>query len=301
MKSNEICHVTTTSFHGKIKHDETPFEANRYWLFTSKLCPFAHRTEIVRKLSKLTDTIGLTIAGSVQTSKGWNISERYQSPDSAPSPVKGISRLPAIYELSTPSYSGRVSVPILFDTISNTIINNESAEIINQLDDIAVHYFAYPSLYPEDKHSKIEQIINQLENEFISPIYRAGFAKDQQTYNSNFKQVFTYLDKLNRHLSEPGRYIAGEELTLADVHAFPHLSRFDSVYYSLYHLNLKYLNSYRHITAYMSRLSEVAAFTETLDIEAIKEGYFCSWNQPTNGHFVPEGPIVHPGTGIAIV
>jgi putative glutathione S-transferase len=101
-------------------------------------------------------------------------------------------------------------------------------------------------------------------------------------------------------LSECSLYIAGEELTLADVHIFPHLSRFDSVYHSLYHLNLKYLNSYRHITAYMTRLSELPAFAETLDIESLKEGYFCSWNQPTNGHFVPEGPIVNSGTGIAL-
>jgi putative glutathione S-transferase len=301
MKSNEICHVTTTSFHDELDSTDYPFEAKRYWLFTSKLCPFAHRAEIVRVLSKLTDVIGLTIAGSIQTDQGWSLGERYTSHGSSPSPVEGISRLPGIYELSRSGYAGSVSVPVLFDTKSNTIINNESAEIIVQLDQIAVRHFAYPSLYPPTKRDIIDQLINQLEDEFISPIYRAGFAKDQQSYHLNFNQVFNYLTKLNQHLAGYGRYIAGEQLTLADVHAFPHLSRFDSVYHSLYHLSLHYLSNYPHITAYMSRLSQVPAFAETLDVTALKEGYYRSWNQPTDGHFIPEGPLVNPRSGIAII
>jgi putative glutathione S-transferase len=300
MKSNEICHVTTTFFHNELDSSNYPFEAGRYWLFTSKLCPFAHRTEIVRVLLKLTKFIGLTIAASIQTDKGWDLGDRYRSENSTQSPVEGIKRLPAIYELSTPGYSGRASVPVLFDNINNAIINNESAEIILQLNKLAVRQLGTPSLYPPEKRDLIDDLINQLENEFISPIYRAGFATDQQTYHLNFKQVFTYLTILNQQLGESGRYIAGEQVTLADVHAFPHLSRFDSVYHSLYSLNLSYLSHYPHITAYMSRLSEMPAFADTLDIDALKEGYFCSWNQPTDGHFVPEGPTVNPCTGIAI-
>tara|TARA_R110001583_G_scaffold195551_1_gene376015 strand:+ start:27297 stop:28208 length:912 start_codon:yes stop_codon:yes gene_type:complete len=300
MESNEICHVTTTSFHHQLDSSPYPFEAERYWLFTSKLCPFAHRTEIVRALLKLTEVIDLTITGSIQTDKGWDLGERYKLHGSSPCPIEGITRLPAIYELSTPGYSGRVSVPVLFDTKSNTIINNESSEIILQLDEIAVRHFDSPTLYPPEKRGLIDQLINQIENEFISPIYRAGFAKDQKTYHLNFKRVFIYLNELNQHLSEAGSYIAGEQLTLVDVYAFSHLSRFDSVYHSLYNLNLKYLSDYPHISAYMSRLGDIPAFAETLDVEALKEGYFCSWNQPTDGYFIPEGPIVNPRTGIAV-
>lgn len=300
MKSNEICHVETTFFHNKLDSKNYPFETNRYWLFSSKLCPFAHRTEIVRALLELTDFIGLTIAASVQTAEGWNLDERYETPDSSRSPVDGVSRLPAIYELSTTDYSARASVPVLFDTKTNTIVNNESAEIIFQFNELAVRHFDHPSLYPSEKRELIDELINQLANDFINPIYRAGFAEDQQTYHSNFELVFAYLNKLNQHLSKSGPYIAGDQLTLADVHVFPHLSRFDSAFHSLYRLNHKYLGDYPHITDYMSRLSEISAFAGTLDIQALKEGYFLSWNQPTNGHFVPEGPIVDPLSGIAI-
>ena len=300
MKSNESCHVDATFFHNILDSKNYPFEKDRYWLFSSKLCPFAHRTEIVRVLSGLAENIGLTIAGSVQTEKGWNLDEPYESRDSARNPVDGVGRIPEIYQLSASNYTGRASVPVLFDIKTNTIVNNESAEIILQLDEVAVRYFNHASLYPPEKRELIDTFINSFANDFVSPIYRAGFAKDQQTYQSNFKQVFAYLNKLNQHLGETGPYIADDQLTLADVHAFPHLSRFDSVFHSLYRLNRNYLCDYPHITAYMGRLGELVAFADTLDIQALKEGYFLSWNQPSNGHFVPEGPIVNPRSGIAI-
>ncbi len=300
MKSNEICHVETTFFHKELDSKNYPFETNRYWLFSSKLCPFAHRTEITRILTGLTEHIGLTIAASVQTAKGWNLDERYESQESTQSPIDGIGRLPAIYELSNSNYTGRASVPVLFDTKTNIIVNNESAEIIRQFDKITVSHFDHSSFYPANKRVLINEIINGFSNDFVGPIYRAGFAKDQKTYHSNFNRVFSYLDNLNQHLSECGPYIAGEKLTLADIHAFPHLSRFDSVFHSLYRLNLKYLYHYPNIVDYMNRLGKISAFADTLDIQALKEGYFLSWNQPTNGHFVPEGPVVNPRTGIAM-
>ena len=300
MKTNEICHVETTFFHNKLDSKKYSFETGRYWLFTSKLCPFAHRAEIVRLLLGLSEEINLTIAASVQTDKGWNLDERYESIDSACSPVDGVGRLPAIYELSVPNYTGRASVPVLFDTKTNTIVNNESAEIILQFDDIAERHFNYSSLYPADKRELIDELINELENEFIGPIYRAGFAKNQQVYHLNYLKVFAYLDKLEQHLAEIGSYATGDQLTLADVHAFPHLSRFDSVFHSLYRLNFNYICDYPNVSGYMARLGEIPAFADTLDIQALKEGYFLSWNQPTNRHFVPEGPIVNPRSGIAI-
>ncbi len=300
MKANEICHVETTAFHNKLGGEDYPFETGRYWLFTSKLCPFAHRTEIMRTLSRLNEHIGLTIAGSVQTAEGWNLEERYEGPDSSSSPVVAAKRLPAIYEIAAPGYTGRASLPVLFDTKTNTIVNNESAEIIRQFDELSMQHYDNPTLYPKNKCKLIDEMIDRLGNDFITPIYRAGFASDQQTYLSYFNQVFAFLDTLDQHLGASGPYIVGEQLTLADVHAYPHLARFDAVYHSLYRLNQKFLCDYPHIADYLGRLGEIPAFADSLDIQATKAGYFLSWNQPTNGYFVPAGPIVNPRSGLTL-
>ena len=137
-------------------------------------------------------------------------------------------------------------------------------------------------------------------DELITPIYRAGFAKDQQTYLLYFEKVFASLTKLDKRLGDTGPYIAGDQLTLADVHAYPHLSRFDAAYHSLYRLNKYFISEYSNITDYMARLGEIQAFGDTLDIQAFKDGYFLAWNQPTEGFFTPLGPKVNPRSGVAI-
>ena len=300
MSANEICHVETTSFHNELASEDYPFEKDRYWLYTSKVCPFAHRTEIMRALTGLTDHIGLTIAGAVQTEHGWNLGDRYESADSAISPLADINRLPDIYKLAAPGYIGRASVPVLFDTKTNAIVNNESSEIIRQFDQVATQHFELTTLCPKYTQSLIDALITELADELITPIYRAGFAKDQQTYQSYFEKVFACLTKLDKRLGETGAYIAGDELTLADVHAYPHISRFDAAYHSLYRLNKHFIRDYPNITDYMTRLGEIPAFGGTLDIQAVKDGYFLAWNQPTEGKFTPLGPEVNPRSGVAI-
>lgn len=301
MSANEICHVEITTFHNELDSEDYPFENDRYWLYTSKVCPFAHRTEIMRALSGLTDYIGLTIAGAVQTEHGWDLGGRYESTDSTTSPIAGINRLPEIYKLAAPDYIGRASVPVLFDTKTKTIVNNESSEIIRQFDQIATQDFEHTTLYPKENQSLIDVLIKELAVELITPIYRAGFAKDQQTYQSYFEKVFAYLTKLDKRLGETGPFITGENLTLADVHAYPHLSRFDAAYHSLYRLNKNFIRDYPNITYYMTRLGEIPAFGETLNVQAFKDGYFLAWNQPTEGNFTPVGPEVNPRSGVAIL
>lgn len=301
MSANEICHVEITTFHNELDSEDYPFENDRYWLYTSKVCPFAHRTEIMRALTGLTDYIGLTIAGAVQTEHGWDLGGRYESADSTTSPIAGINRLPEIYKLAAPDYIGRASVPVLFDTKTKTIVNNESSEIIRQFDQIATQDFEHTTLYPKENQSLIDVLIKELAVELITPIYRAGFAKDQQTYQSYFEKVFAYLTKLDKRLGETGPFITGDNLTLADVHAYPHLSRFDAAYHSLYRLNKNFIRDYPNITYYMTRLGEIPAFGETLNVQAFKDGYFLAWNQPTEGNFTPVGPEVNPRSGVAIL
>lgn len=300
MSVNEICHVETTTFHNKLGSKDYPFEKDRYWLYTSKVCPFAHRTEIMRALSGLTNHVGLTIAGAIQTEHGWDLVGRYESVDSAASPINGINRLPGIYELAAPNYIGRASVPVLFDTKTNTIVNNESSEIIRQFDQVASQQPEHTTLYPKNAQSLIDTLITELADELITPIYRAGFAKDQKTYQSYFEKVFACLTKLDKRLGETGAYITGDSLTLADVHAYPHLSRFDAAYHSLYRLNKKFIRDYTNIAGYMARLGKIPAFGETLDVQAFKDGYFLAWNQPTEANFTPLGPAVDPRSGTAI-
>lgn len=303
MPKTEICHVPTTSFRDMLGDYEYPYEDGRYWLFTSKLCPFAHRTEIARAYMGLEHSIGLTIAGPVQTEKGWNLKERTATAESAACPIPGADNLPAIYELASPGYAGRVSVPVLFDMQSKRIVNNESAEIIRMLDTLEAKRADVPSIYEvytEDERNEIDRICLYLDAEFITPIYQAGFAKDQRHYESNAKRVFAALDNLEICLSNNGPYLAGSAITAADIHAFPHLSRFDAIYHSLYGLNAKYIRDYPAVTTYVDRLARTHGFGSTLDIDASKTGYFKSWNQPTDGAFVPVGPAVNPDTGIAL-
>lgn len=299
MAKSELCHVTTTSFRNTLGSAEYPFEAGRYWLFTSKLCPFAHRTELARQLTGLDRHIGLTIAGSVQTAKGWDLGDIYAGAGNSSSPIERIDRLPGIYTLASPGYTGRASVPVLFDTKTNTIVNNESAEIIQMLDAVAVEFIGHHTLYRESQRTRIDEIILSVNDEFISPLYRAGFAKDQAEYDANCNKVFAALSALDAHLSLVGPFIAGETLTLADIHAYPHLSRFDAIYHSLYRLNKCFIRDYNNIAAYLNRLGAVPAFADTLDLQASKQGYFRSWNQPTNANFVPAGPAVDPRSGVA--
>lgn len=296
---HELCHVARTDFHAALGDPAYPVEPDRYWLFTSKLCPFAHRTEIVRALKGVQDRVGLTIADPVQTSAGWNLIDHHRSADSAPSPLEGVSHLPGIYAHASPGYAGRASVPVLFDTHTRTIVNNESAEIIRQFDRV------FPSedtemLYPEAARKAIDGLTDFLDEALITPIYRAGFAADQSTYVAHHDAVFAALDTLEERLATAGPYLLGDRVTLADVHAFPHLARFDSVYHSLYRLNARFVRDTPALSGYMARLGEIPAFADTLDIEALKAGYFLSWNQPTVGGFVPAGPPVDPRSGVAL-
>jgi len=300
MTTNELCHVTNTEFRNELGSEQYPFESGRYWLFTSKLCPFAHRTELTRKLTGLDRHIGLTIAGSIQTQKGWNLADIYPGEGNMPNPLPQVDRLPEIYALASPGYTGRSSVPVLFDTKTQTIVNNESAEIIQMFDAMAIEVADHQTLYPKSQQKNIDQVIQSLNDNLVSPIYRAGFAGNQDEYEINFGKVFAELASLESHLAQTGPFIAGEILTLADVHAYPHLVRFDAVYHSLYRLNKSFLNGYTHIASYLSHLGAIPEFAESLDLQASKEGYFLSWNQPSTMNFVPAGPLVNPQSGLAV-
>lgn len=299
MSDEEFCHVDVTSFHNQIGSEQYPFEAGRYWLFTSKLCPFSQRTEIARIRAGLESYIGLTIAGPTQTEKGWNLAEYHLADGSQPSPLAQIDRIPQVYELAQPGYSGAMSVPVLFDTKTHTIVNNESSEIVQMFDALAVTHLDGVSDYPLPLREDIDATCRFLAEDLISQVYKAGFAKSQTDYDGAADRVFAALATLNDRLSTGGRFLVGDHITLADIHAFPHLARFDAVFHSLYRLNHAFIRDYDHLGSYLARVSKETGFGRTLNIDATKQGYFKSWNQPSNAAFVPIGPEVDPATGVA--
>lgn len=297
MANDEICLVTATSFRDRLGSAQYPFEAGRYWLFTSKLCPFSQRAEIARVLAGLTTQIGITIAGPVQTALGWNLDEYHLAAGSSPCPVDGVERIPAIYELAEPGYAGSHSIPVLFDLQTRRIVNNESAEIVDMFEAIA----PMPPEHGNCDREQVEEIRRFLAEELIGPIYLAGFAKDQVTYDTNAARVFAALDMLEKRLaSTKASYLAGNAISAADIHAYPHLVRFDGVFHALYRLNARTIRNYPAISAYLARLAQIPAFAQTLDLAATRRGYYRSWNQPTDGLVVPTGPRLDPATGVSL-
>lgn len=300
MSKENICHVDMTSFHEEIGSGTYPFENDCYWLFTSKLCPFSQRTEIALARSGLSSVIGLTIAGPIQTEKGWNLSEYHLAKNSKKPPFSRLMRIPDIYELAQPGYCGTMSIPVLFDTKTQTIVNNESSEIIRMFNRLRSSHSVEPSFNPKEQHNDINDMCDFLANELISPIYKAGFAKDQASYIAAAERVFKALNVLENTLSTKQKFLIKDDVTAADIHAFPHLARFDAVFHSLYNLNKFLIRDFSNISEYLERLSNELGFTSTLDIDATKRGYFQSWNQPNKNKLVPIGPIVSSRTGVAL-
>ncbi len=179
MLANEICYVPQTSFRDQVGSTTYPAQADRYWLFTSKLCPFAHRTEIMRSLKGLQEQIGLTVVDAVQTADGWNLKQSYVSEEIKTSlnPLPAVERLPGIYKLASPGYKGRASVPVLFDMQRQRIVNNESSDIVKQLDASFSYKGQTLSFY---LLSLRDRIIDFLASKFIDSIAEWGLRSYSQ-------------------------------------------------------------------------------------------------------------------------
>ena len=266
-----------TCFHSQLSVDPNSELPHRYHLFSAKTCPFAHRTEIVRLLKGLETTIGLTEADSVWTyTNGWLLDNCYKA-EGIPNPVPNVKSVVELYKLSAADYSGRSSLPVLFDLQTNQIVNNESSQIIE-----IFNGRTGPDLYPLAYRGDIDKWCSDFGTRFSTAHYKAGHAKSQQEYEVNYDLVFSFLDDLELHMSDR-TYVCADQLTLADVHIYAHLIRFDPIFYSLFHLNRQHLWEYRAISDYMRRLSSISAFKDSTDIKEMQRGYFLSeTNIPAN-------------------
>jgi len=264
-------------------------EPGRYHLYVSYACPWAHRTLIFRALKKLEDVISVSVVDYLMVEEGWTF---YGTTGSTGDDLYGSKRLYEIYTRADPNYSGRVTVPVLWDKQRQTIVSNESSEIIRMLN-TAFNEFGDASLdfYPDALAAEIDAL-----NDFIYPninngVYRAGFATSQDAYEEAFKQLFAALDTLEDRLSRQ-RYLTGSSLTEADWRLFTTLLRFDPVYVGHFKCNLRRIADYPNLWNYTRELYQVPGVASTVNMEHIKGHYYRSHKTINPTGIVPTGPEI---------
>jgi glutathionyl-hydroquinone reductase len=266
-----------------------PAEPGRYHLYVSLACPWAQRTMIFRKLKGLEDAISLSVVEPLMGEEGWVFGS---GASAVPDFVNHKQRLAEIYLIADPHYTGRVTVPVLWDKRRNTIVNNESAEIIRMLN-AAFDAFtlARSDYYPPELQAEIDRI-NQLVYENVNNgVYRAGFARTQEAYEEAFLALFAALDAIEARLTGQ-RYLLGEKLTEADWRLFTTLVRFDAVYYGHFKCNLRRIADYAHLGNYLRDLYQVPGVAETVSIDHIKRHYYGSHRDLNPSGIVPLGPAL---------
>ena len=284
-----------SSFRSWVRADgSTEFapEAGRYHLYVSLACPWAHRTLIVRRLKKLEGAISLSVVHPFMGENGWG----FENPDATAGvvadEVNGATHLHQVYTKADPGYSGRVTVPVLWDRKHGTIVNNESAEILRMLN-AEFDAIGDPSLdlYPEALRGEIDAM-----NEWVYPrinngVYRCGFATTQEAYEEAFGELFDALDELDARLARQ-RYLVGDRITEADWRLFTTLVRFDPVYVGHFKCNRQRIADYPHLSGYLRELYQVPGVADTVNFEHIKRHYYESHGTINPTRVVPLGPAL---------
>jgi putative glutathione S-transferase len=279
-----------TQYHHWVGEAEAPefaAEPARYHLYVSYACPWAHRTLITRKLRGLEGVISLSIVDPVIGDDGWYFSD---APGCIPDRVSGARFLREIYLKANTHYSGRVTVPVLWDRQQETIVNNESREIMRMFDTV-FNGSADANFCPAQSRQLIDETIDALYEPINNGVYRAGFAGTQDAYEEAVTELFAALDKWEQHLARQ-RYLCGNTLTEADFCFFTTLIRFDVVYYSHFKCNLRRIVDYANIWNYLKDLYQVPGIAETCNFDHIKRHYFQSHRTLNPKRIVPLGPII---------
>lgn len=257
-------------------------ESGRYHLYVSLACPWAHRTMIFRKLKGLEQHIDVTVVCPDMMSEGWQFG--------MPEPVFGHSRLHQIYTQAKADYTGRVTVPVLWDKKTNTMVSNESSEIIrmfnsefNQLTGNTADY------YPKALKGVIDEWNDYIYPNINNGVYRCGFATTQDAYEEAYEALFDALDRVDDHLATH-RYLAGDRLSEADWRLFTTLVRFDAVYVGHFKCNKKRIADYENIQGYLQELYQLEGIKETTDFYHIKRHYYFSHSGINPTQVVPKGP-----------
>ncbi|APH73181.1 glutathione S-transferase family protein [Aquibium oceanicum] len=264
-------------------------ESGRYHLYVSLACPWAHRTLIFRKLKKLEDVISLSIVDHFMGENGWTFKERDGSTGDT---LYGLDYLHQLYTKADSTYSGRVTVPVLWDKKEETIVSNESSEIIRMLNG-AFDEWGDASLdfYPERLREDIDAWNDRVYGAINNGVYKSGFATTQEAYEEAFDELFGALDAVEEQLGH-SRYLAGDRLTEADWRLFTTLVRFDPVYYGHFKCNLRRILDYPNLSNYTRDLYQVPGVAETVDLLHIKHHYYGSHATINPTRIVPRGPLI---------
>ncbi len=264
-----------------------PAESGRYHLYVSLACPWAHRALIYRRLKGLEEAVSLSVVDPVFRNGDWYFSE---GPGCIPDTVNHCTFLHEIYTRAKPDYSGIVTVPTLWDTKTNTIVNNESSEIIRMFDEAFQSLSGRPGeMVPESKRSDIEEWNDLIYHTINNGVYKAGFAETQAGYEREVRALFASLDRLEAHLAG-SRYLVGDQPTEADWRLFPTLVRFDAVYHGHFKCNLRRIIDYPNLWAYTRDLYQVPGVGDTVNMEHIKRHYYLSHTGINPTGIVPAGP-----------
>jgi putative glutathione S-transferase len=262
-------------------------EPNRYHLYVSYACPWANRTLIVRKLKKLEPIISVDVVHPDMGPEGWSFGE---FPGATADRVNGANYLYQIYQRAAADYTGIVTVPVLWDRHRQTIVNNESSEIIRMLNQAFDAWGdADVDLYPEALQTEIDAINAVVYDTVNNGVYRAGFARNQRAYEQAFDALFHTLDQLELRLSRQ-RYLVGGQITEADWRLFVTLVRFDAVYVGHFKCNLRRIDDYPSLSNYLRELYQWPGIAETINMDHIKRHYYFSHTELNPSRIIPKGP-----------
>ncbi|KAJ3384273.1 S-glutathionyl-(chloro)hydroquinone reductase [Lobulomyces angularis] len=256
-----------------------PPAVGRYRLYISHACPWANRTAIVRALKNLEKVIDVIAVDYLMTDKGWHFSDPKTTPGSDVEPQYNFNYLSELYKKANPNYSGRYTVPVLWDSVNETIVNNESSEIIRMLNTCFDEFIDNKlNFYPIELQSKIDEVNSWIYDDINNGVYKAGFATKQNVYEDHCIKVFKALDKVeNELLGNNQKYLINDTLTEADIRLFTTIIRFDPVYVGHFKCNLKTIqNDYPNIMRWLKNLYFLNGVKETINMDHIKKHYYMS-------------------------
>ncbi len=264
-------------------------EPGRYHLYISHACPWAHRTMIYRTLKGLEDVITVSVVHPVMPAESWVFGEY---PAATQDHLYGSEYMYQIYQKADPDFNGLVTVPVLWDKNLETIVNNESSEIIRMLNS-AFNDFGSAQLdfYPAELQDQIDEINQLIYDNINNGVYRAGFASSQRAYDAAYNRLFKIMDMLEERLSKQ-RYLVGNQITEADWRLFTTLVRFDAVYYNHFKTNKKRLIEYPNLWTYTRELYQVPGVADTVNMDHIKTHYFTSHRSINPTGIIPRGPDI---------
>ncbi len=264
-------------------------EPNRYHLYVSLACPWAHRTTIYRKLKGLEDMISLSVVSPYMGENGWTFEEY---PGVIADPINHADKLYEVYIAAKPDYTGRVTVPILWDKKTNRIVSNESSEIIRMFNSAFDEVGALPGNFlPADKQAEIDEINTFVYHAINNGVYKTGFATTQDAYEEALFELFAALDNMEARLQDK-RYLTGDTITEADWRLFSTLMRFDAVYVGHFKCNIRRIVDYPNLWGYLRDLYQVPGIADTVNMDHIKTHYYGSHATINPTGIIPVGPAL---------